>query len=320
LDEEMLNAVDTISSPKRDVHWVFVGADGIRAGWGALLFVLLYLVFLLLTTWAFRPILHEIHRSSVLPLKLALIMEFVQFLPTILATAILALIERRSPLAYGFQGKAKALRFVSGLIWGFIALSAFVLVLWKAKLLAFDGEQLHGGAILKYALGWGLLFVMVGAFEESTVRGYLQFTLTRGIGFWWGALLLSVLFGFSHGTNPGETPVGLFSAAGAGLIFCLSLWYTGSLWWGIGFHASWDWAQSYFYGTSDSGLRAQGHLLGEHPIGPRLWSGGITGPEGSLLVLVMLVIVVLLMRLWWGPRVQSPFSNSAWKPAWMTKR
>ncbi len=178
------------------------------------------------------------------------------------------LIERRPLLAYGYQGTARAVRFISGLVWGFVALSALVLVLWKARLLAFDGELLHGAAILKYALGWGLLFLMVAVFEESTLRGYLQFTLTRGIGFWWGALLLSLLFGFSHGTNPGETPVGLFAAAAVGLVFCLSLWYTGSLWWALGFHASWDWAESYFYGTSDSGLVAQGHLFGEHPTGP----------------------------------------------------
>ena len=211
------------------------------------------------------------------------------------------------------------MRFFSGLAWGFIALSAFVLVLWKAHLLAFDGELLHGGDILKYAFGWGLVFLMVAVFEESTLRGYLQFTLTRGIGFWWGALLLSLLFGFCHGTNPGETPVGLFAAAAVGLVFCLSLWYTGSLWWAVGFHASWDWAESYFYGTSDSGLVAQGHLFGEHPIGPRLWSGGTTGPEGSLLVLCLLVVIAGLMWLWWGRRVQSPFRNSGWKPAWLRK-
>jgi hypothetical protein len=63
----------------------------------------------------------------------------------------------------------------------------------------------------------------------------------------------------------------------------------------------------------------QGHLLGEHPIGQRLWSGGTTGPEGSLLVLVLLAVMALLMWLWWGRRVQSPFRNSGWKPAWSRK-
>jgi membrane protease YdiL (CAAX protease family) len=320
LDEDMLTTESSPPAipqpPKRGVHWVFFGADGIRAGWGVLLFVLLYVVFIFFTGWVLRPFFREARHLTVLPLRLALITEFAQFLPTVLATAILALIERRSLLAYGYQGKAKAVRFVSGLVWGFVALSVFVFVLWKARLLAFDGELLHGSAILKYALGWGLMFLIVAFFEESTLRGYLQFTLTRGIGFWWGALLLSLLFGFGHGTNPGETPVGLFSAAGIGLVFCISLWYTGSLWWAVGFHASWDWAESYFYGTSDSGMVIRGHLLGEHPIGSLLWSGGATGPEGSILILALIVIIALLMWLWWGRRVQSPFISSGWRPAW----
>jgi membrane protease YdiL (CAAX protease family) len=323
LDEDIVQA-EVLSPvipepPKRGLRWVFMGADGLRAGWGVLLFIVLYVVFLLITGRLLRPFLREARNLTVLSIRLGLISEFAQFLPCILATAIMAFIERRSVLAYGYQGTAKAVRFFSGLAWGFIALSAFVLTLWKAHLLAFDGELLHGGDILKYAFGWGVVFVMVAFFEESTLRGYLQFTLTRGIGFWWGALLLSLLFGFGHGTNPGETSVGLFAAAAVGLVFCLSLWYTGSLWWAVGFHASWDWAESYFYGTSDSGLVVRGHLLGEHPIGPRLWSGGTTGPEGSLLALFLLVVIAGLMWLWWGRRVESPFRNCGWKPAWLRK-
>jgi membrane protease YdiL (CAAX protease family) len=323
LEEKMIQ-IETDSPsppppPKRGMHWIYFGANGLRAGWGVLLFAVLYLVFFFFASWVFRPFLAAAGHVVVLPIRLALIIEIVQLSPAILATAVMALIERRSLLAYGYQGKARAVRFVCGVAWGFVALSALMFVLWKARLLAFDGIQLHGGAIVKYALGWGLMFLMVAVFEESTLRGYLQFTLTRGIGFWWGALLLSGLFGFSHGTNPGETAVGLFGAAGIGLFFCLSLWYTGSLWWALGFHASWDWAESYFYGVSDSGLVCQGHLLGAHPIGPRLWSGGTTGPEGSLLALAEVAIIFLLMWLWWGRRVQSPFRGSSWRPAWSRK-
>jgi uncharacterized protein len=324
LDENLVQAeaspLAPPQPPKRDMHWVFVGAEGLRAGWGVLLFVLLFIGFSFLSFQVLKHLLPPRPHSPVFALRLAFISEGAQLVPLLLATAIMALIERRPLLAYGYQGKARAVRFLSGLVWGFVALSALVLVLWKAGLLAFDGVQLHGADIWKYALGWGVLFLVVAVFEESTLRGYLQFTLTRGIGFWWGALLLSFLFGFSHGTNPGETPVGLFGAAAVGLVFCLSLWYTGSLWWALGCHASWDWAESYFYGTSDSGLMAQGHLFGEHPTGPLLWSGGTTGPEGSLLVLVLLAIMALLMWLWWGRRVESPFRGSGWRPAWSRKR
>ncbi len=103
--------------------------------------------------------------------------------------------------------------------------------------------------------------------------------------------------------------MGLFAAGAIGLVFCLSLWYTGSLYWAVGFHAAWDWGESYFYGTSDSGMVAQGHLLGEHPVGKLLWSGGPTGPEGSLLVIPLILIIALAMWLWWGRRVVSPFAG-----------
>ena len=129
-----------------------------------------------------------------------------------------------------------------------------------------------------------------------------------------GAFLLCLPFGAHAWSNPGESPVGLVGVGAASLIFCLSLWYTGSLWWAVGFHAAWDWGQSYFYGTADSGLVAQGHLFREHPVGRPLWSGGATGPEGSVIVLPLLLVIALLMAAWWGKRGEQPFKGMAWKP------
>ncbi len=316
MDQDLQNAG---APPKRDLRWVFIGANGLRAGWGVLCFVALFAGFEFLAALVVRHFMHRHHLAAILPIKVALMGEVAQFIPVLLATAIMAWIERRPLLAYGYQGTARAARFFWGLVSGFVALSVLVGILWKAGLLVFDGETLHGAAIWKYGFAWAFVFLLVAFFEESTLRGYLQYTLSRGIGFWWGALLLSFLFGFSHGTNPGETPVGLFAAGAVGLVFCLSLWYTGSLWWAIGCHASWDWAESYFWGTSDSGLVAEGHLFSEHPAGLKLWSGGTTGPEGSLLVIGLLALMALLMWLWWGRRVKSPFSDSGWRPAWSRK-
>ena len=119
--------------PKRGVHWVFVGPDGLRAGWGVLLFVLLFVAFGFLTAQVLRHFLHPDRHTAVLPLRLAFISEGAQMIPLLLATAIMALIERRPLLAYGYQGTARAVRFISGLVWGFVALSALVFVLWKGS-------------------------------------------------------------------------------------------------------------------------------------------------------------------------------------------
>jgi membrane protease YdiL (CAAX protease family) len=194
---------------------------------------------------------------------------------------------------------------------------------------------------------WAVAFLLVGCVEEGIFRGYLQFTLTRGINFWWalatvGVLCLnlllrskgngvwgvyfvallgllpclilqlrktarsafwqaawvtSTLFGFIHTGNGGENWIGIFAAALIGFVFCVSVWVTGSAWWAIGCHTAWDWAETYFYGTADSGLVAKGHYLTTTPVGNPLWSGGADGPEGSLLVLgaVLLLLLILLV-------------------------
>jgi membrane protease YdiL (CAAX protease family) len=288
-------------APDRGPRWIFFGENGLRAGWSALLFLVILAALGTGTIFIAHLFVHSrLNPNAPLGPRLALIQEVLQLVLVLIATAIMAIFEKRRVGAYGYSGNAKLVRFCWGTVWGFIAISVLVGVLWKLRLLGFDGSLLHGTRACEYALAWAVVFLCVGLAEESLLRGYLQYTLARGIGFWWAALLLSVTFGALHGHNVGESPIGLFSAGAVGLVFCLSLWYTGSLWWAIGFHAAWDWGQSYFYGTSDSGMVARGHLLSEHPAGPLLWSGGATGPEGSLLILPLLAIMALAMWLWWG--------------------
>ena len=295
------------------VSRIFTGPQGLRAGWSILFFAAVWLLSMEVLAFLFAPHLTVDPHQPLAPTA-ALLMEIWQLCPTILATAVMAVLEHRPVLSYGYRGSARAVRFVSGLGWGFVAISVLVGILWKLGYLGFDAHSLRGETALMDGLLWAAVFLLTGLFEETLFRGYLQFTLTRGIGFWWGALLFAVAFGGIHRVNPGESPVGLAAAGAVGLVFCLSLWYTGSLWWAVGFHAAWDWGQSYFYGTADSGMMAQGHLLQEHPAGPVLWSGGTTGPEGSILIVPLLVVMAVLMALWWGRRVRSPFAGAAWKP------
>ncbi|MFP5204715.1 MAG: CPBP family intramembrane glutamate endopeptidase, partial [Acidobacteriota bacterium] len=74
----------------------------------------------------------------------------------------------------------------------------------------------------------------------------------------------------------------------------------GSAWWAIGCHAGWDWAETYFYGTADSGFVAKGHLLTTTAAGNPMWSGGADGPEGSLLILGILVLLIVWLVVVYG--------------------
>src|SRR5580658_1759867 len=327
VDEPTLNPDQPQSSPapitappepENPIRWIFIGENGIRAGWGIALFIIVVFACAVSINFVVRHFFHPPHHADNAPLTplMGFIFEGLQVLVVVIATGILALVERKPIVAYGYQGTHRALRLFSGLIWGFIAISALVLSLHWSGYLAFDGQALHGTSILQYAAEWGFMFLLVGICEESMLRGYVQYTFTRGIGFWWGALILSCMFGFGHSSNPGESPIGLFAAGAVGLVFCLSIWYTGSLWWAVGCHAAWDWGESYFYGTSDSGMVAQGHLFSEHPLGKVIMSGGLTGPEGSLYTIPLLLLMALCMWLWWGRRGPSPFAGQGWRPAW----
>lgn len=131
---------------------------------------------------------------------------------------------------------------------------------------------------------------------------WLHTQRTPGSNFWQAAWVTSTLFGFIHTTNTGENWIGIFSAAGIGFVFCVSIWVTGSAWWAIGCHAAWDWAETFFYGTPDSGLIPKGHFLTTAPAGNIFWSGGSDGPEGSVLILAILVLFILALLLLYGRR------------------
>jgi membrane protease YdiL (CAAX protease family) len=170
---------------------------------------------------------------------------------------------------------------------------------------------LHGSAILRWGVVWAFGFLCVALAEETSLRAYLQFTLTRGLagiygvwlkserrgalGFCTAAAMLACIEMSNHSFNPGESPVGLTNVGLFAMMMCFSLWRTGSLWWAVGFHAAWDWAQSFLLGVADSGFIFNGRLLASHPAGNPMLGGGSTGPEGSLLAMPALALGVIIL-------------------------
>jgi membrane protease YdiL (CAAX protease family) len=304
---------------------IFLGPEGLRAGWSLLLFLLIFAALSIATVFITARVQHKpspfsAHKpaatssqqpkptppaAQLIPPRAMVLNELVPFALVLIATLLMSLIERRRFGAYGLGPARAAIRYLQGMLYGLVFLSLLVGLLTLFGLLHFDHRLLSGLAITRYGLIWLAGFAFVGFLEETLTRGYLQYTLARGLaglygylfhtrhryalGFWSAALILSFLFGFGHGHNPGESPIGLLSAGLAGLLFCFALYRTGSLWWALGFHATWDWAQSFLYGVPDSGLMVQGHLYATHPSGALILSGGLTGPEGSILILPVLI-------------------------------
>lgn len=280
---------------------VFIGSGGIRAGWSIAIFFAIVAVegaFL----YFLSRLIHSHGRGGEIPAWALFVNEAANLVVIAIPTFVMSRIEKRPFLAYGYSGPRKFSRFSYGMLAGFIALSALIGILVLAHAIVIDKIDLSGGSILSDGIIWLIIFVLVGIAEESWTRGYLLFTLARGLNFFWAAMIMSAVFGAIHGNNPGESPIGLIAAAIIGLVFCLSVWLTGSLFWAVGFHAGWDWAQSYLFGVADSGLRVHGHLLDTHPAGNIWVSGGGTGPEGSLFVFLIQLLVALGLYIVWGRR------------------
>ncbi len=272
------------------------GPQQLRAGWSALLFFSVFLIALFSLSAVLGLLAKHLHlhlhglRGGDLPPATGFLSEAVLLAATLLATYLMARIELRPMLSYGLLGPSRLRHFVTGLFAGFGFMSLLVGILVATHHLRLDTPTLARAALWRYAVLWGCIFLLVGFAEELLLRGYLLFTLARGLRFWPAAILLAVLFGALHKSNPGESPFGLAVAAAAALVFSFSLWRIGSLWWAIGFHATWDWAESFFYGTPDSGILSQGRLMTAHPVGHLWLSGGATGPEGSLWCLLVLAL------------------------------
>jgi len=346
-------SVDQDPAETRFILWLFFGNQGpragwsvlksLRAGWSVLVFLVLFILFAGGIGFTFFHF-HLVSGKGGFTASETFFGDLISVLAMAGTTAIIALIERRrgNLLAFNLLDSHVVFNFVFGLVAGFAALSALIGALAWGGWLHFGPVALSGAGILKFGALWGAAFLVVGFSEEGMFRCYLQFTLTRGINFWWAlgvialicgellwrgkgngiwgifivaglglipclllqlfktpgagfwqaAWVTSTLFGFVHTGNHGENWIGIFAAAFVGFAFCVSIWATGSAWWAIGCHAAWDWSETYFYGAADSGNVATGHLLTTTPAGSALWSGGADGPEGSVLVIAIVLLMI----------------------------
>ncbi len=268
---------------------IFLGADGLRPVWRLLVYLAMSRLLFLLLNAALNFLLD---RSDVLQLWVELASEVILLLAAVVPALIMARLEWRRADDYGLpRRRALGKMFWVGAVWGIAALSLLMLALHGAGAFSYGRFALHGFRILKFAAFWGGFFLIVALAEEFLLRGYTLFTLTQATGFWPAAVLLSLAFGAIHFFNPGEAWQGILAAAALGLFFCLTLRRTGNLWFAVGFHAAWDWGESYLYSVPDSGGVSPGHLLKSSFHGPKWLTGGSVGPEGSVLIFVLLVLL-----------------------------
>jgi membrane protease YdiL (CAAX protease family) len=282
------------SNPLRSV---FLGPRRLRAGWRFALFVVLLFVAQAIVQFVLVHG-HVPEGKGFAPGPFA-ISELVSFVFILAITRVMGLLDRMPLAAYGFPPRG-ALQpgFWIGWLWGFAAVAAIVAPIALMGGVRWSGLRYAGAQLVGMTLLWFVVMLGVGLAEELLFRAYPLRALADGMGFWPAALLLSVGFGAIHFFGkPFETPVDFASVGSIGLFLCWTLRRTGDLWWAIGFHAGFDFAQlSFFAGpnSGNGGVPVEQALLVPHWQGPEWLTGGKLGIEASLFVFPVMVLLAWL--------------------------
>jgi len=281
--------------PIEGVRAIFWNERELRAGWRLLIYIALFLAIGGAESFAAVHLHLVTVKSTNIAASGLLIQELILFFAAFAAAAIMGALEARGIGDYGLPGAEMfGLRFWQGLVWGLVMVSATILLIWLLRGFSFGGLALHGSALWGYAVLWALVFLVVGLFEEFLFRGYTQFTLASGIGFWPAATVISAVFGASHLRNTGEDIAGALSVFVIGMFFCLTLRRTGNLWFAVGLHASFDWGETFLFSVPNSGIVAPGHLLNSSFHGPVWLTGGTVGPEASVMAFVVVALAAAI--------------------------
>ena len=211
---------------------------------------------------------------------------------------LLKFVDRRPirMLGIGF-GRGWLRELFVGVAGGLVLTSLLVLVLAGMGAVSLQVVPEIGASLAALPL-FLFIFTVAAALEELLFRGYLLQALAEGSRRWIAAIVLCVPFTWAHADNPDLTMVGVSNIFLAGVILVILYFQTRRLWLPIGFHLSWNLAQSWFWGFDVSGIAIRDQLFAVTTTGPDFVTGGEFGLEGSILSTVAFVLIIAWLMVW----------------------
>lgn len=187
-------------------------------------------------------------------------------------------LEHRRPSELALGGGV--ILFPAGLMVGMTLISGYVLVLWMAGAAHVASGDVSGG-----------LLRLLNEFFFRIAEEMLG-TATA-------VLISAAAFALSHVANPGANSAALISMAMAmGVLLALAFAATRNLWFPIGLHMGWNVAEGFLHGLPNSGLTDPLQVTHTSIEGASAITGGDFGPEGSIVLLALSVIMsAILLRM-----------------------
>jgi uncharacterized protein len=211
-------------------------------------------------------------------------------LMVVIPTAIMIRLAQEPATYFGWGRTNRLPQLGIGVFAGAGLMTLLLAILALLGVFSFGSPSLPPIQAVTHGLGYIVAFTLTAIAEEGFVRGYALVQLSRAISFWPAAIVTSLAFAALHLTHATETPIALFQAGLIALVWAYSFRRSGGLWFAWGFHAAWDFTQTFLFGVPDSGMSASDVLMHSSLHGPALLTGGSAGPEGSLVALPITVV------------------------------
>src|SRR6516165_5579810 len=170
-----------------------------------------------------------------------------------------------------------------GLIWfGLLIAMLYVGGHYQIDRLAFPNRLLS--AVI-FAMGTAI-------WEEVTFRGLLFRVTEQTFGTWVGVAVSAVAFGALHGLNPNASlAASVAIILVSGILLAAAYFATRTLWFPIGLHFGWNFAEDFIFGVRVSRHAARPAIIDGTLTGSSFWTGGLYGLESSIWAIGMAVIL-----------------------------
>lgn len=282
----------------------------LRAGWRILFFLVLFWIGAA-TVFVVKPLFGDISKRAFLADYSLLIVALLALAASVAAPLARKYLDKKSFVSLGLKldkHTGRDLLFGFGLSAAMAAL--FYLASISIGLVEYQGINFHAytsGESFNFAefmkvLSWGSLLllllehVLVGYWEELFFRGYLLQNMAEGMG-WIKAIVISCLiYGIVHASNPNASLISSSIIVLFGFMRIYGYLASQMLWLSMGMHIGWNFFQGPIFGYAASGHQ-QATLIQHTRISDKDWlSGGEFGPEGSILIIPIILLALYAMK------------------------
>jgi membrane protease YdiL (CAAX protease family) len=294
---------------------VFINASEgrMRSGWRILIFLIIFWC-LAAISLVIKPLFGSITKREYLENYSLLIVLILAVAATLSVWISRKYLDKQSFASLGLGRRGRAMPdllfgfVLSAIMAGFFLLMAVGLNLveitgvnWDSALQGSRPDSGLFGLMQSFSVATMLILlfehILVGYWEELVFRGYLFQNMVNGMGQLPAILLSCLIYGVIHYLNPNATVLSSVIIMLFGFLRIFGYLTTGLLWLSMGMHIGWNFFQGPVFGFAASGHQ-KATWLELNILEPNWLSGGAFGPEGSLLIIPVVLLALWAMKVW----------------------